>query len=221
MKKHFLLFTVALACGLYAQAQQKTSFGLKAGFSAANFSLKDDDGYKEKTKTLPAFHGGVIVDIPLDDQLSLQPGLFFSQKGAKLNGGDTDSAGHFGTASFRISYLELPVNLVYKYQVGTGKLFAGIGVYAAYGVGGKVKATQGNVSVSVPVKFKGDADGSDMTTVYVKPFDAGANFMIGYELKMGLLFSVNYSLGLVNTDPYPKETQKQRYFGVSVGYLFK
>src|SRR4051812_10144673 len=86
MKKYFLLFSVALSCGLYAQAQ--VAFGVKAGFSAANISSKYEpsdgtSGKKADTKMIPAFHAGAIVDISLDDQLSLQPGLFFSQKGTK------------------------------------------------------------------------------------------------------------------------------------------
>jgi len=68
------------------------------------------------------------------------------------------------------------------------------------------------------VKFKNKKD-IDANIAYVKPFDAGANFIAGYELKMGLLFSVNYSLGLTNTSPYESETEKNHYLGISVGYL--
>jgi hypothetical protein len=227
MKKFSLLCTAALVGGLYAQAQ--VTFGLKAGFSAANMSSKyeGDSGIasrKADTKTIPAFHGGVIVDIALDDQLSLQPGLFFSQKGAKLKSTiDLGSPSAIGvTSTTRLNYLELPVNLLYKHQIGSGKLFAGFGPYIAYGISGKFKVKTDNnlVDEDVKVKFKNSSEIS-AKEVYVKPFDAGANFTAGYELKMGLLFSVNYSLGLTNTSPYNKENEKNHYFGVSVGYLFK
>jgi hypothetical protein len=36
---------------------------------------------------------------------------------------------------------------------------------------------------------------------------------------MGLVFSVNYSLGLINASPYDGETEKNHYLGISVGYL--
>jgi hypothetical protein len=227
MKKHFLLFSVALSCGLYAQAQ--VSFGIKAGFSAANISSKSEasdgtSGKKADTKMIPAFHGGVIVDIALDEQLSLQPGLFFSQKGSKetiltfTEGGNQVEV----NATARLNYLELPVNLLYKQKIGSGKLVAGLGPYVAYGLGGKIKITadNGGPDQEIHVKFKNSGE-FNLKESYVKPFDAGANFTVGYELDMGLLFSVNYSLGLVNTSPYKSENEKNRYLGVSVGYLFK
>jgi Outer membrane protein beta-barrel domain len=229
MKKFFLLCTAALVSGLYTQAQ--VTFGLKAGFSAANISSKfeGDSGIaarKADTKTLPAFHGGVIVDIALDDQLSLQPGLFFSQKGTKTSSVKTEVMGvtFITSSTTRLNYLELPVNLLYKHQIGSGKLFAGFGPYLAYGISGKLKVKGGGENFSidqeVKVKFK-DSQEYSAKEVYIKPFDAGANFTAGYELKMGWLFSLNYSLGLTNTSPYDKEKEKNHYFGVSVGYLFK
>ncbi len=35
--------------------------------------------------------------------------------------------------------MELPVHVVYKPQLGTGKLIVGFGPYVAYGITGKVK----------------------------------------------------------------------------------
>ncbi|MGO4291101.1 porin family protein [Chitinophaga sp. RAB17] len=228
MKKYFLLCTAALVGSLYTQAQ--VTFGLKAGFSAANMSSKFEGdsgiaGGKADTKMIPAFHAGVIVDIALDDQLSLQPGLFFSQKGAKLEAVTPDLLDRPVTikTTTRLNYLELPVNLLYKHQTGSGKLFAGLGPYFAYGISGKMKMTSPDLATinhEDKVKFKNSTEYS-ATEIYVKPFDAGANFTVGYELKMGLQFSVNYSLGLVNTSPYKNEKEKNRYLGVSVGYLFK
>lgn len=227
MKKFFLLCTVALVGGLYTQAQ--VTFGLKAGFSAANMTSKyeGDSGIasrKANTKMIPAFHGGIIVDIALDDQLSLQPGLFFSQKGAKTGSTALQVGGgtFITNTTTRLNYLELPVNLLYKHQIGSGKLFAGFGPYVAYGISGKLKIKGENFSMDeeVKVKFK-DSKEYSTKEVYIKPFDAGANFTVGYELKMGLLFSVKYSLGLTNTSPYDKEKEKNHYFGISVGYLFR
>ena len=227
MKKHLLLLTAALSCGLYSFAQ--VSFGVKAGFSAATMSMKQEisggASIKSPSKTLPAFHAGVIADIGLAKGLYLQPGLFYSAKGVKVD--QTVPVGMEQvdiSAKIKLGYLELPVNLLYKLPLGPGKLFFGAGPYVAYGITGKATASspllQGDVETDV--KF-GSPDGtldSAGTTAYVKAFDAGANFIAGYELKMGLLFSVNYSLGLTNTSPYPGESQKNRYFGVSVGYLF-
>jgi hypothetical protein len=224
MKKHLILLALPLLTGMYASAQ--VSFGVKAGFSGANVSSRmEAPGIPERkadTKMLPAFHAGLIVDLQLAEGFSLQPGLFYSAKGVKNSQAGSDSAVNtaiFATA--HLNYLELPVNFLYKHPLGSGKLFAGFGPYLAYGIGGKVKLENAVGSeVEVDLKFKNDGS-VNTQEAYVKPFDAGANFIVGYELNMGLLFSVNYSLGLTNTSPYQFETEKNRYFGISVGYLFK
>jgi len=224
MKKHLLLLTAALSCGLFSYAQ--VSFGVKAGYSLAGMSSKnaitDNTSEQAHTKTISAFHAGVIADISLTKNFSLQPGLFYSAKGAKVDqliGGGPASTPQRVTSTARLNYLELPVNFLYKRALGPGKIFAGFGPYLAYGVGGKIKTNYEHYGhVESEVKFKNKKD-IDANIAYVKPFDAGANFIAGYELKMGLLFSVNYSLGLTNTSPYESETEKNHYLGISVGYL--
>ncbi|HEY0609645.1 MAG TPA: porin family protein [Chitinophaga sp.] len=225
MKKQLILLAAGMCFGLYSFAQ--VSFGVKAGFSGANLSSKfDAPGFERKTDTkwIPAFHAGVIVDITLTDNFSLQPGLFYSAKGNKRGG--TDSLGSTVSATTRLNYLELPLNVLYKHSLGKGRLFAGLGPYLAYGISGKVKwkndynDMRPDINEDVDVKFKNEV-GSNSNVIYVKPLDAGANVTIGYEMDMGLLFSVNYSQGLVNTSPYSYEIEKNRYIGISVGYLLK
>ncbi|HEY8920371.1 MAG TPA: porin family protein [Chitinophaga sp.] len=222
MKKHLLLLTTALSCGLFSYAQ--VSFGVKAGFSMAGMSHKYDNEFiKPNTKTVPAFHAGVIADIALSENFSLQPGLFYSAKGAKMDAiipGIADGPVKV-KSTIHLSYLELPVNFLYKHELGPGKIFAGAGPYLAYGISGKIKTdydADSFVDSDLDVKFKNQR-GDSANVAYVKPFDAGANFIAGYEFKMGLVFSVNYSLGLTNTSPYEGETEKNHYLGISVGYL--
>lgn len=226
MKTHLLLLTVALSCGLYSFAQ--VSFGIKAGFSGANINSKyippNTEGVKVDTKMLPAFHAGVIVDFALADYCSFQPGLFYSVKGYKV--GTYDSAPSDepvpATITTRLNYLEMPLNFIYKQSFGRGKFFGGIGPYLAYGINGKLtqKNDRTGEEISMHVRFE---NGSNLSGsgVRVRPLDAGANLVLGFELNMGLLLSVNYSLGLVNTSPYEYEKIKNRYFGISAGYLLK
>ena len=44
-----------------------------------------------------------------------------------------------GDPTLNLSYIEIPVNLLYKPVVGNGKLLLGFGPYIAYGIGGKYK----------------------------------------------------------------------------------
>jgi len=229
MKKHYILLAAALSFGFCSFAQTKVTFGLKAGFSGTNTNSKSvppgGTEVKTDTKFRPSFHAGVIADFALADYCSFQPGLFYSSKGARIKAFGTDpntGAQIPVTVSSHLNYLEVPLNLIYKAKVGKGKFFGGFGPYLAYGIAGKVKGKNeaSGLTTEIDVKFKNQTTGTS-NAVYVKPFDLGINIPVGYELDMGLLFSANFSLGLINTSPYQNETEKNYYLGLSVGYLFK
>lgn len=218
MKKNIVLLTLALLGSLSTYAQ--VNFGVKAGFSGA--SMKVTGSEAPDLKMRPAFHVGVIADFQLAEGFYLQPALLFSAKGAKSEETVTVQGVKVSTETkINLNYLELPVNFLYKHEMGSGKLFGGFGPYLGYGLSGKVKvkATANGNSHEEEEKVKFDGKKADDGKAHLKALDAGANFIAGYELKNGLLFSVNYSLGLVNIDPYDDEKTKNRYFGISVGYL--
>jgi len=231
MKKNVLL-VIALFGTLSTYAQ--VSFGVKAGFSSAKvkFDLENAPaGFdpNEGMSRLPAWHAGLIADIQLADNFYLQPGLMASAKGVKSKFEETIEGTKVSMESkVSLLYLEVPVNFLYKHELGSGKIFGGFGPYVAYGIGGKVKTkgTGGGSSASVDnkVKFDGKKDAdlpANDEDLHLKGLDAGGNFIVGYELKSGLLLSVNYSLGLVNTDPNDKASSKNNYFGISLGYILK
>src|SRR5690349_24756334 len=119
------LFTTAIF------AQSKTTFGIRAGVNFQNLNGKTEDGDKVDGKLKTGFNAGVNAEIPVGIDFYLQPGLLFSTKGAKAEVGD---------AKTNLSYIELPVNFIYKPELGTGRMVLGFGPYAAYAIGGKVKA---------------------------------------------------------------------------------
>ncbi|SEK88285.1 Outer membrane protein beta-barrel domain-containing protein [Chitinophaga rupis] len=206
MKKNVVLLTLALVATTLSSYAQ-VSFGVKAGYNSSTISIEENEG----TSRLSGFHAGVIADLSLAESFSLQPQLLYSAKGIKVK--DLDMNGNETKVSFKMNYLELPVNFLYKPQVGAGKLFVGAGPYLALGLGGKF----GDAKVKFDGKKSADIDETD-DNVHAKALDAGANFLAGYELKNGLLFSINYSLGLTNWSP-DGDKSKNSYLGISVGYL--
>lgn len=219
MKKQVVLVLLALVGTLSTYAQ--VSFGIKAGYNNSGVSGEGD----EFSKRLSGFHAGGIADISLAENFSLQPQLLFIMKGAKSESYTETIAGveiQYPEQKLTLNYLELPVNFLYKHEAGAGSIFVGAGPYLGFGLSGKIKAD--GLDEEGKVKFDGkkdsEVDENDEAAVHLKRLDAGANFLAGYELKNGLLFSVNYSLGLTNLDPDGNKS-KNNYFGVSVGYLFK
>ncbi|WPU92538.1 porin family protein [Mucilaginibacter sabulilitoris] len=215
MKK--LLLSLLLAGSSMAAFAQLPTFGIKGGanFSTLHISL-DGTNISVNSGTLTTFNAGVFVDFKFGN-VSLQPALNLSGKGGKFGGvfSDTeDSNIEQGDGRFNLIYLQLPVNLVYHVPVVVGDIYFGAGPYVAKGISGKVKGndSDGN-SVSEDIKFGDDGD--------IKSMEYGANAIAGIKFKTGLLFNVNYDLGLSNIAPNADGGKlKTRVFGISVGYAF-
>lgn len=219
--KAIAIFSACLLGTFISQAQSTkttvggTTFGVRAGVNFQNLNgefLGNDLDNKIKT----GFHVGVNAEIPLADEFYLQPGLLFSTKGA-----DWDDNNDTKT---NISYLELPVNFLYKPVLGTGKLLLGFGPYAGYAIGGKVKSDNGDADLEFDSELSsGEADKYFVT---YRRFDFGANLLAGYEFNNKFSVQLNAQLGLTNISPevdgLDKDDNKTKNtgFGVSVGYRF-
>lgn len=230
MKKQLKILSIivimvfGLGTALYAQ---ELSFGIRAGFDMQNINGKDADGDKLENTLLPGFNAGINVEIPVAPDFVVQPGLLFTTKGSELAKYDGNIIE--GSAKLHLSYIELPINFIYKPLLGTGHLILGFGPYLAYGVGGKFKIDGSLGSLEYhddwDVKFQNEVKSGDpIDQYYVKPFDAGANFLFGYELENGLSTQLNAQWGLLELRPDygvdTKATMKNTGFGISLGYRF-
>ncbi|MCH5597265.1 porin family protein [Niabella ginsengisoli] len=226
-----LLFAAFSTVAIQSQAQ--VEIGVRAGLNLNNVSYKDGGGDKWDTKINPGFHAGVTFDIPVADEFYVQPGALFSVKGFKTTR-STDFLDYEGETRWNASYIEVPINFLYKPELGSGKLLLGAGPYVAYGIGGKAKFDDniswegGGASNSDEVKlqFVNDYnDGDDDKYSYAKPFDAGANLLVGYEFSNKFSAQLNAQLGLANIEPKddgekPDAKFRNVGFGVSLGYKF-
>ena len=213
--KRMLMVASAIALTVMASAQttEGTSFGFKAGVNFQNLTGKDVNGDKLDNKLKAGLALGVNAQIPVATDFYIQPGVEFNQKGAKSNDGNYTTS---------LSYIDIPVSLVYKPMLGTGRLILGFGPYVGFGVGGKVKGG----GSTADVKFDNDITISDFNTgnAYFKRMDAGANFLAGYEMSSKLSLQLNAQLGLAKINPKIEDVPndqssvKNTGFGLSLGY---
>lgn len=219
----FLTFSFLLSVSL-ANTQStddaKMSFAVLGGVNFQNLNGKNSNDGKLDNKMIVGYHAGVNVQIPIAPAFYFQPGLLFTTKGAKNTAGEL-------TSTYNLTYLELPLNFVYKAMLGNGYFMLGFGPYLAYGIGGKVKTEGGGVSLKTDIKFQKVVEITDPVTVsYFKPFDAGGNVFAGYEWMNGLFFQANTQLGMLKINPEyrriadDKSTVKNTGFGFSLGYRF-
>lgn len=195
MKKQIIFATAAMLLSLASYAQ--SGIGIKAGPNFA--SVRASSGGKtETTKMQAGMQIGVYAEFKLGNDLFIQPGLMYESKGGKIKNSDS---------KYRLNYLTLPVDLVFKPEVGSGRLVLGAGPYLGYALSGKLKGVKDVSDVNL---FKGDNK--------MKRFDAGAHFQVGYELKSGLTLGLNAELGLLNLSKADGGKFRNTSFGVTVGY---
>lgn len=230
MKKVIILVSLFISSSIMLQAQSttsksgRTSFGIRAGVNFTNINGKDINDNKLENDMLTSFHVGVNAEIPLAPQFYFQPGLLFTQKGAKNTFPFTNET---VTSTISLSYLELPLNLLFKPLLGTGHLLLGFGPYLAMGIGGKYSLDINGNEVNEDVKFQNSVGANDpKNVVYIKPVDAGANLLFGYEFSNKLSLQLNAQLGLTKINPdydgfsNDNRSSKNTGFGLSAGYRF-
>ena len=219
MKTKIMMMAVAICVTASSYAQiGRPSFGIRAGVNFQNLNGKDADDDRLENKLMVGLNAGVNAEVPIAQDFYVQPGLLYSVKGAKAEndfGGDD--------VKFKLNYIELPINLLYKPALGEGRLLMGFGPYIAYALNGKVKAGDDDFDI----EFDNEVAPIDLIDGPVmKRFDAGANLLFGFEMSNNLSAQLNAQLGLLNLNPkvtgnnQDLGTLKNTGFGVSVGYRF-
>ena len=227
MGKQFIALTAAialLAISLHAQQHRnnkKITIGIVTGVNFQTLSPKDFEGQSISNHFIPGFHIGANAEFEIFSHLYLQPGLIYTTKGDKEK---EYPYGQPAILKVSLSYLEVPVNLLYKPSWGKGSLLFGIGPYFAFGVSGKRKSYfWGNQTIN----FKSPINtNTHHTETYFKRMDAGGNLLAGYEFRNGISFKLNAQQGLMKINPKytnydsGKYSRKNTGFSISIGYHF-
>jgi hypothetical protein len=184
--KKLLIVAVASLIGSAAFAQSgTTSWGLRLGLNLPKYKFENSS----ETNTTTNFHVTMYLDAPVGSMFSIQPGLSLQGKGGEF----------FSSSTVEVKqntmWVEVPVNLVAKFPVAGTDFFLGGGPYAAFGVGGQNKSTNGSTTTTSKVKF-GTGSGDNL-----KSTDFGVNFLGGIRLKGGLNVGAGYGLGLTDLRP--------------------
>jgi len=222
--KLFSLIVILILTASFAMAQSanraKISFAILGGPNLQNLNGKNDDGDKLTNDLIIGYHAGVNVQIPIAPTFFFQPGLLFTTKGAKWI---EDSR----TITDRLSYVEMPLNVVFKALLGNGYFMIGFGPYIGYGIGGKEKTEDGSTTLKEDIEFKSVVEANDPSTVtYYKAFDAGGNIFAGYETASRIFFQLNTQLGMLKINPEDRRIANDQSsvhntgFGLSVGFRF-
>jgi len=189
---------------VFAEVQAQVIPGYIFGLNLSTITLKSN-GINSKPEVPIGIHFGGFLEIPIKDNLALEPGFIFSAKGSNYK---IDSVEY----SLSPIYIEVPVNAVYSFGSDEIKISLFTGPYFACGVGG-YKIEPGGELKNINFGSNGNND--------LRSFDFGLNFGAGINIK-GLLISAQYGIGLSNLSPVTLDglEMKNKVIGISIRSLF-
>ncbi len=168
------LMSMSIPC--LAQENATPKVGIKAGLNLSNMY----EGEVKKSEMLLGYNVGVFAKVPVTSFVSFQPELYLTTKGSKTT---YSTALLDGTASFRLTYIEVPLLCVVNV---TPIIDLQFGPYVAYLIDGSVK-NKSNVSLF-------DYEENINTNNYNR-IDAGIAIGAGFDLG-AISIGVRYNLGL-------------------------
>ncbi|MEO6456309.1 MAG: porin family protein [Ginsengibacter sp.] len=201
MKKQLLLI-ISIVISSLSFAQSNISFGARVGISSAgmrgdavnnlNNLLTSTDGMVS-TKNLTGYFAGIYAAIPVSNEVSIEPALYYSQKGYELKGAlnikGMDFLGANAKAQLQSQYMDLPVLL--KVNMGGLQVFAG--PQFSYLMHADLRTSAGILGINL-LNSKMDA------TNQFNRWDAAVTGGIGYQFSNGINLMASYDYGLSKMD---------------------
>ncbi len=221
MKKQFLLFAFVAFYSI-SFAQSTTTFGIKAGISSAGLkgdaaeslnNLLDFSNGMITTGNRTGFFAGGFANIPLSGNISIEPGLYYTQKGYQMKGSlnvkGLEFLGANATANLNSQYLDIP--LLLKANFDGLQVF--VGPQVSYLVKSDLKLKAGLLGFNL-LNTNLDA------TSQFNRWDAGVTGGVGYQFKNGMNLNASYDYGLMKADANKNMDVYNRGFKLGLGISF-
>jgi len=191
-----ILIAIMLLFGINMYSQDDTkkesNTGLKGGYNLSAVSF-DGDG---ETGQRHSFHIGFYSESFLNNNVSLQLELLYSQQGYEISDGG-------GTYTQKLNYINLPLMLK---AYPSDNFFLEAGPQVGYAITHKEEFDSSFSLFDTSQEFNPSS------------FDWGVNFGGGFKTDTGVSFGVRYHLGL--GDIYDEGKPKNRVWQFSIGFDF-
>ena len=200
MRSAFIAVCVVLAGANGSAFAQGAGGGVLVGVNFANLTV-DTGGPSVNFDSRKGLVAGVFAVLPVAPRLAIEPGVFYSSQGAKING---EAFGTSGT--IKLNYVQVPV-----------LVRAGVPLAPAVSL-----RLFGGPSFGFRQSAKVRAEGTDEDIKEdVESFDAGIVFGAGLDVSH-FLIDARYTTGLKNAakDPQEGESVKNRVFSIMAGFRF-
>lgn len=220
MKNKFLLAICSLFS--FASFAQQITVGAAAGITSTGMrgnavesiqQLLDVTNGVLNTKSVTGFYAGGFTNIPVSENLSIEPGLYYSAKGYELSGSySVKGIGLLSAhASTRLhsSYIDMPVLI--KLNLNGFQIFGG--PQLSYLTTAKI-TTKAGISIFNLITSKTDV------TNRLNRWDAGLTAGAGYQFSNGIRLTGSYEHGLSKVDAGQNTKTYNKAFKFGVGFRF-
>ena len=158
MKK--IIFTVMLVAFVSSGANAQFRFGVKGGVNFEDFDINSKITSQLKKDNFSSWDLGIVAQFPLISAFHLQPEVLYSSQKIDLTDfNDDEMPLHPMEGTSKISYFQVPVNLLCKIDLVAVNVFASGGVYFGYAVdrnhisASSLRKTDWGVSLGAGVEF--------------------------------------------------------------------
>lgn len=222
--RRLILFVALAFCTMSAFSQ--ISIGVIGGYTLSKQTPKRDGADVFTPSYFSAWHAGMVAETRIAGAFYVQPQLLLSRKGIGevYDFRPTPDIKEYRKTKLMTTYLELPLNVVYKFKAG---FFAGAGPYAALALKGKARIqSSGMISSYYPspdyttdIVYSNERPDGTAMEYQMRAWDFGVNVTGGYNLNKHMFVSMNCSQGLRSVY-FVSSGFKNRYLGISAGYYF-
>jgi len=201
MKK--IIATALLAIGstfaTTVNAQTNTSFGVKLNGNLTDVKVSNLQNGSSSFKAGASLGG--FAKIEFSEHFALQPELLFSYAERKINTvGDK--------TRFKYGSVEIPVYALGQFNVGRGKLFAGVGPNIGYGFSIDSRTEKLN-------EWEEGANKLELSHWYM-----GGGVLVGYEFHNGISINAGYKLGFDLSSKNKNSGADTQTISLGVAYRF-
>ena len=210
MKKFLFAVAGLLAFSTMTFAQKASAgdfnVGITVGGGLSNIrtDATEMDGVYEE-KSIANIQAGVVFDYAFVDNLFLEGGVTFQRKGNKVETMGIEN-------KTNMFYVEIPVTMNYRINIGDFGLIPQFGPYVGIGVGGKAKTEVLGQEVKTDVFGDGAAE----------RLDFGLRMGVGLAFTDNFKLTLGYDMGLLDNkraDGYDAKNKNGVLFGALTFYI--
>ena len=126
--KKIIMLAVLTAGLVFSATAQESGFGVRASLNLSNVNNKYDgevgsgeskSDYENDFKNRVGFKIGVIYDWGISESFYIQPGLYFTTRGAKIKESEED---YKYEEKWKLNYLQLPILASYRLELSERKM---------------------------------------------------------------------------------------------------